>query len=63
MNVPTHGDLIHMKIQAAMRENDFATNDLMYLGERDNEHWYLIAGQHEVAAGSLEGFERIDDEE
>ena len=29
----------------------------MYLGERDGDHWYLIAGEHEVPAQLIEGFE------
>ena len=62
MNVPSHGDLVHLKIQAAMREWDFPVNQLEYLGERDNEHWYRIAGTHEVPASMLEGFERAEDE-
>ena len=63
MIVPSHGDLIHMKIQAAMRENEFPHNQLMYLGVREEQHWYLIAGKHEVPVTMLEGFERVDDEE
>lgn len=63
MIVPSHGDLIHMKIQAAMRENEFPHNQLMYLGVREEQHWYLIAGEHEVPVTMLEGFERVDDEE
>jgi hypothetical protein len=46
-----------------MRENAFPHNQLMYLGVREEQHWYLIAGKHEVPVTMLEGFERIDDEE
>jgi len=63
MIVPNESELLHMKIQAAMRENNFTHNQLMYLGEREDQHWYLIAGKHEVPVTMLEGFERIDDEE
>ena len=63
MIVPNESELLHMKIQAAMRENNFPHNQLMYLGEREDQHWYLIAGKHEVPVTMLEGFERIDDEE
>jgi len=55
--------LLHMKIQAAMRENNFPHNQLMYLGVREEQHWYLIAGKHEVPVTMLEGFERVDEDE
>ena len=32
--VPSKEELIHLKIQAAMRENFFETDQLEYLGER-----------------------------
>ena len=45
MNVPSQEELLHLKIQAAMRENDFAEDQKMkYLGERAGHHWYLILG-------------------
>jgi hypothetical protein len=61
MNVPSQEELLHLKIQAAMRENDFAEDQMKYLGERAGHHWYLIAGEHEVSADQLEEFEMIDD--
>jgi hypothetical protein len=63
MNVPSQEELLHLKIQAAMRENDFAEDQMKYLGERAGHHWYLIAGEHEVSADQLEEFEMIDDDE
>jgi hypothetical protein len=54
---PTKAELIHYKIQAAMRENVFAEDQIKYLGERDDRHWYLIDGQHEVSADQFEEFE------
>jgi hypothetical protein len=63
MNVPSQEELLHLKIQAAMRENDFAEDQMKYLGERAGHHWYLIAGEHEVSADQLEVFEMIDDDE
>ena len=63
MNVPSQEELLHLKIQAAMRENDFAEDQMKYLGERAGHHWYLIAGEHEVSADQLEEFEMIDDGE
>jgi hypothetical protein len=57
MNVPTKEELIHLKIQAAMRENIFDEDQMKYLGARAGHHWYLIAGEHEVSANQIEDFE------
>lgn len=37
-----------------LRENSFPANELMYLGERDGEHYYLVAGEHEVPVSQIE---------
>ena len=50
-------DLIHYKIQAAMRENVFTEDQMKYLGEKAGHHWYLIDGKHEVSAEQFEEFE------
>lgn len=63
MKVPTHEELIHLKIQAALRENMFEEDQMKYLGERAGHHWYLVAGEHEVSAGQIEDFEKVDDGE
>lgn len=63
MNVPSKSELIHYKIQAAMRENMFAEDQMKYLGERAGHHWYLIDGQHEVSAEQFEEFELTEDPE
>ena len=55
--MPSKAELIHLKIQAAMRENVFAEDQMKYLGERAGHHWYLIDGQHEVSADQFEEFE------
>jgi hypothetical protein len=57
MKLPSKAELIHYKIQAAMRENVFAENQMKYLGERAGRHWYLIDGKHEVSSDQLEDFE------
>ena len=38
MKVPSQEELLHLKIQAAMRENDFAEDQMKYLGERAGHH-------------------------
>ena len=63
LSVPTKSELIHFKIQAAMRENYFEEDQMKYLGLRDDgEHWYLIAGEHEVPVSCLEEFEMVEEE-
>ena len=42
MNVPTQEELIHLKIQAALREHVFDDTEMKYLGERAGHHWYLV---------------------
>ena len=61
MKVPSHEELIHLKIQAALRENTFEEDQMKYLGERDGHHWYLIAGEHEVSAAQIEDFDMVDE--
>lgn len=63
MKVPTQEELIHLKIQAAMREHTFPKDEMMYLGERAGHHWYLIGGEHEVSANQIEDFENVDEED
>ena len=63
MKVPTHEELIHLKIQAALRENMFEEDQMKYLGERAGHHWYLVAGEHEVSAAQIEDFDMVDDGE
>jgi len=33
----------------------------MYLGEREGDHWYLIAGEYEVPAHMIEGFDKEEE--
>jgi hypothetical protein len=61
MKVPNKTELIHLKIQAAMRENVFAEDQMKYLGIKDGKHLYLIDNQHEVFADQFEDFEVVED--
>ena len=62
MKVPTKAELIHLKIQAAMRENYFKEDQMKYLGLRDDgKHWYLVGGEHEVSAEQFEEFEMTEE--
>lgn len=58
-------DLIHHKIQAALRENLFMEDDLMYLGfnEDKGEHEYKINGQHIVVTSQIEEFDQVESED
>jgi hypothetical protein len=60
MKVPNKTELIHLKIQAAMRENVFAEDQMKYLGLKDGKHLYLIDGEHEVFADQFEDFEVVE---
>jgi hypothetical protein len=61
MKVPNKTELIHLKIQAAMRENVFSEDQMKYLGLKDGKHLYLIDNQHEVFADQFEDFEVVED--
>jgi hypothetical protein len=60
MKPPSKAELLHYKIQAAMREHCFEEDQMKYLGERDGNHWYLIDGKHEVSADQFEDFEVVE---
>jgi hypothetical protein len=60
MKVPNKTELIHLKIQAAMRENIFDETQMKYLGLKDGKHLYLIDGEHEVFADQFEDFEVVE---
>lgn len=62
MKVPSHEELLHLKIQAAMREKTFAEDQMKYLGIREGEHWYLIANEHEVPVKYIDGFENVNED-
>ena len=63
MNVPNEYELHHLQFQAMMREHDIPTDELMYLGEREGEHWYRIAGEHEVPVSDIVGLDQVIEEE
>jgi len=57
MDVPSQSELIHLKIQAAMRENHFDEDQMKYLGFYEGEHWYLVANEYKVPVSDIEEFE------
>lgn len=56
MQVPTKSDLMHLRLQAWMRE--YKCDDIEYLGIREGEHFYRIA-EHEVPVSSIEDLEEV----
>lgn len=56
------GELIHHKLQAILREHNMPPDQIMYLGERGGDHWYLIDGKHEVPAQDIEGVDQVEDD-
>ena len=62
MKVPTQYELTHLQLQAMLRENSFPEGELKYLGEREGEHWYLIAGEHEVPVSAIEDLTQVNDD-
>lgn len=59
----SHGELIHHKMQAALRENNFDKRELMYLGIKDGAYMYLVGGVHEVASYEIANFEKTENNE
>ena len=57
----SRGELVHHQIQAIMRDNTFANDQLMYLGHIDGQHRYLIGGEHNVSASELQGMELVEE--
>ena len=58
MKVPSNSELMHMRLQAWLRE--YKCDDIEYLGERDGEHYYRIA-DNEVSVSNIEELEMVDD--
>ena len=48
-------------MQAAIRDAKIPENELKYLGKIDDEHTYLIDGQHIVGVSQIEEFEEVSD--
>ena len=64
LNVPSHAEMIHLQLQAMLREHSFPANELFYLGEETVEgikdHYYLIGGLHTVPARDIHDLEGIE---
>lgn len=56
MKVPTKSELMHLRLQAWMRE--YKCEDIEYIGVKRGEHYYRIA-DHEVPVSSIEDLEEV----
>ena len=56
MKVPNDSELMHLRLQAWLREH--SCDDIEYLGVREGEHYYRIA-EHEVPVSSIEDLEQV----
>ena len=54
-------ELLHLKIQAAMREKHFDEDQMKYLGVREGEYWYLVGNEYEVPVKYINSFEKVND--
>ena len=54
-------ELLHLKIQAAMREKHFEEDQMKYLGVREGEYWYLVGNEYEVPVKYINSFEQVND--
>jgi len=73
MKVPTQPELMHLQLQAMLREHNIPESEVKYLGDRVYpEHhkghpeyhgqmmpWYLIAGEHEVPVADIASIDRV----
>ena len=53
-------ELMHHRIQAAMRENVFAEDQVKYLGESEGKYWYFIGGEYKVSTDQLIDFDVVE---
>ena len=56
-------ELLHLKMQAAIREHNIPETEIKYIGPGEGTHWYRISDTHSVPVNMIEEFERIDETE
>jgi hypothetical protein len=76
MKVPTQPELIHLQLQAMLRDHSIPEDQMKYLGEREytvefkghpeyhgkTMPWYLIGGEHEVPVCDIQEIDSVDNE-
>ena len=74
MKVPTQPELIHLQLQAMLREHNIPDTEVKYLGDRvypdtyqwhPEYHgqimpWYLIANEHEVPVCDIASIDMVE---
>ena len=60
-------ELLHLKMQAILRENQFGDDQLKYMGEKEDvlgemQHWYLINNEHLVPLSDIMDMEQVDED-
>ena len=75
MKVPTQVKLMHLQLQAMLRDHSIPEDQMKYLGEREytTEYcahleyhgktmpWYLIGGQYEVPVCDIQDIDSVGD--
>ena len=59
----SRSELVHLQLQAMLRENKFPSSEIMYCGEGNGEHWYLIGGEHEVPVSQIVDINPVDEDQ
>ena len=76
MKVPTQVKLMHLQLQAMLRDHSIPEDQMKYLGEREytteySAHpeyhgkimpWYLIGGEYEVPVCDIQDVESVENE-
>ena len=76
MKVPTKPELMHLQLQAMLRDHNIPECELCYDGQRiypedyqahpeyhgQMMHWYIIGGEHVVPVCDIGSVDRVDEE-
>jgi hypothetical protein len=77
MKIPTQPELMHLQMQAMLRDQSIPESELSYIGKRvypesfkahpeyhgQMMHWYLIGGDHEVPVCDIASVDQVDDDD
>ena len=57
----SHNELLHLRMQATIRDHHIPESELKYIGEIDGSHTYLIDESHIVRVEDIIDFEEVDE--
>lgn len=77
MKIPTQPELMHLQMQAMLRDQSIPESELSYIGKRvypesfkahPEYHgvvmpWYLVGGDHEVPVADIASVDQVDDDD